>query len=82
MTIAASRTGSLSESIGTEDATRAAVAYDRAVSILSLNDRYYVPSREVRRDMLSAILSSGREHGFDEDRLTLAALAAAPTEGG
>lgn len=74
-------TESLSDSIGTEDATRAAIAYDRAVSIISLGDRYCLPSREVRRDMLNAILAAGQAHGFNEDRLTLAALVAARVEG-
>lgn len=65
---------------GVGNAAIVAAAYDQAVSILSLNDRLHVPSRAARLDMVRAMLAWGSENGFDQDRLTLAALAAARTE--
>jgi hypothetical protein len=63
--------------IGASHAAVVAAAYDTAVSILSLDDRFFVPSRAARIDMIRAMLTHACEHGFDQDRLTLAALAAA-----
>lgn len=68
---------SLTERIGSGSAAIVAAAYDQAVSILSFGDRLYVPSRAARIDMIRAMILFGTENGFDQDRLTLAALAAA-----
>ena len=66
---------SLEQRIGPESAARLAIAYDRAVGILSLNDRYFVPSAPARLEMIRAMLADGPSHGFDTDRLTLSALS-------
>lgn len=68
-------TSSLSPAIGADDLIRLAKAYDVAISIISLGDSYFVPTRDARRAMLNAMLESSNEVGFDEDRLVLAALA-------
>lgn len=68
------------DDIGIGNAAVVAAAYDQAVSILSLNDPLYVPSRGARLDMVRAMLTWGNENGFDQDRLTLTALAAGRTE--
>lgn len=67
---------SLEATIGTENLAKVAVAYERAVSILSFNDCQFAPSRPARIQMIRAMLADGPSHGFDADRLTLAALPA------
>lgn len=47
----------LTQAMGPENARALAEAYDTAVSIVSLGDHYFIPSREARKAMRSAMLA-------------------------
>jgi hypothetical protein len=67
----------LSSEFGTDNSRVVASAYEAALSIVSLGDPTFAPTRDARRAMINAMLGDARQHGFSRDRLTLIAIAAA-----
>ena len=67
----------LASEFGTDNSRVVASAYAAAISIVSLGDPSFAPSRHARRAMINAMLGDERQHGFSHDRLTLIAIAAA-----
>lgn len=70
----------LTSEFGTDNSRVVASAYEAALSIVSLGDPTFAPTRDARRAMINAMLGDARQHGFNRDRLTLIAIAAAGGE--